>query len=168
MANVTVHKTSPAPTKKETEIGETTPRASLVWNPFRMFRGFFDFDPFRAIAPFEDMPTLTAAFDVKETPDAYTFIADVPGIKNADLDVSLSGRQLTIRGKRESKKEEKGEQLYSCERSFGSFLRSFTLPDDANVEQIKAETTDGVLTITVGKTPGTPTKKIEIAEKKPS
>lgn len=78
---------------------------------------------------FGEEPGFSAAFEVKETKEAFIFKADLPGIKAEDLDVVLTQNRLTIRGKREAEKSEKGETFYTFERSYGSFARSFTLPE---------------------------------------
>ncbi|RPH67941.1 MAG: Hsp20/alpha crystallin family protein, partial [Myxococcaceae bacterium] len=71
-----------------------------------------------------------------------------------------------VSGKREEAKEESGETYYACERSYGSFTRSFTLPEGSNPEHIHADLKAGVLTIGVPKNPETKTKKVEIKAEK--
>jgi len=100
-------------------------------------------NPFRA--------KLMTAFDVKDTPEAFVFQADVPGLQEKDIEVQLQGNRLTIRGKRESEREQPGYTYYAYERSFGSFARSFTLPDSADAEKCNASLCDGVLTVMVPK-----------------
>src|SRR5687767_5545509 len=63
----------------------------------------------------------TPDFDVKESKESYVFIADLPGVKEKDIEISVAGCRLSVRGKRELEKEEKADTYYSCERSFGSF-----------------------------------------------
>jgi HSP20 family protein len=131
------------------------------WEPWRVMRSLLSWDPFRELGsslltPYQygkaGETELGAAFDVKETPEAFVFYADVPGLKEKDLDIQVSGNRLTIRGKRETElKEEIGHTYYACERSFGSFARSFTLPDSADIEKCSADLKDGVLTLTVAK-----------------
>lgn len=148
---------------------EPEKRASITqsqsWEPFRIFRHLLDWDPFRQMAPLVAQGQLAFApdFDVKETKDQYVFRADMPGVKASDLDVSMAGGRLTISGKRESEREEKGETYYASERSYGSFFRAFTLPEGANASAVNADLRDGVLTVSVAKLPEVQAKKIPVA-----
>ncbi len=126
-------------------------------------RELMRWDPFRAMAPAlsferECMPS----FEVRETPEQYLFQADVPGMKQDDVQVSLTGNRLQIAGKREAEKETKDETVYLYERSYGSFSRSFTLPDGIDAAHTKSELKDGVLTIAVPKLPAAKPQKIEV------
>jgi len=123
------------------------------WEPARVMRALLSWDPFREMSPsvFGHEQQLMTAFDVKDTPEAFVFQADVPGLQEKDIEVQLHGNRLTIRGKRESEQEKPGHTYYTYERSFGSFARSFTLPESADAEKCNASLTDGVLTVTVPK-----------------
>ena len=135
-----------------------------TWEPSRWIARMMGFDPFREMAPFfpEERSTFEPAFEVKETKDGYLFKADVPGIKPSDLDVSLTGNRLTISGKREAEREDKGETYYTYERSYGSFARSFTLPEGVNATEVRADLNDGVLSVLLPKTPEAQPKQIPI------
>jgi HSP20 family protein len=77
--------------------------APETWDPWRTMRSLLSWDPFREMAPFpvvEDRAMLSPAFDVKETKDAYLFKADVPGIPEKDLEVTITGNRLNISGTR--------------------------------------------------------------------
>ena len=89
--------------------------------------------------------------DVKETPEAYEFIVDIPGVDPKDIEVSLKNGQLCIKGERRSEelKEEENYRHRECE--YGSFMRVFSLPDDANEEQIEAKSDRGRVRIVVGR-----------------
>jgi HSP20 family protein len=100
---------------------------------------------------------------VKETKESFVFKADLPGIKEQDLEVTVAGNRLTVAGKREAEKEEKNETVYAYERSFGSFTRSFTLPEQADTDHIKAELKNGELTLVVPKTLASVAKRIPVA-----
>jgi HSP20 family protein len=134
-----------------------TAPAELAWDPWRTMRALLAWDPFREMAPFpaltEREVTMNPAFDVKETKDAYLFKADVPGITEKDLEVTMTGNRLTVTGKREEEKEEKGERYYTYERNYGNFTRVFTLPDGVDAEKLAAVLDKGVLTITIPKLP---------------
>ena len=122
------------------------------WEPARVMRALLSWDPFREMSPvFGREQQLMTAFDVKDTPEAYVFQADVPGLQEKDIEIQLHGNRLTIRGKRETEQKQPGHTYYTYERSFGSFARSFTLPESADTENCNAVLTDGVLTVTVPK-----------------
>jgi len=91
------------------------------------------------------------------------FKADLPGVKESDIEVSLVGNRLAISGKREGEKEEKAETYYAYERSYGSFTRTFTLPSDIDSAHIKAELKNGELTVVVPKAAAAVAKRIPVA-----
>jgi len=140
-------------------------RGSPTWDPFNALGEFMRWDPFREIAPIslkERMPEFDAAFEIKETKESYLFKADVPGIKESDLTINLGGNRLTVSGKREAEKQQETETYFSYERSYGSFTRSFTLPEGIDAEKVNANLKDGVLTIAVPKKPEAQPKKVAI------
>nr|BAA33062.1 low-molecular-weight heat shock protein [Cuscuta japonica] len=93
-----------------------------------------------------------ARIDWKETPEAHIFKADVPGLKKEEVKVEVEeGKVLQISGERSKEKEEKNDTWHRVERSSGKFLRSFRLPENAKVDQVKAAMENGVLTVTVPK-----------------
>ena len=139
------------------------------WDPIRAMRDLLRWDPFREMAPL--MPSFpafertafTPSFEVTETKDAYVFKADVPGVKAEDLEISTTGNRLQISGKRDSEQESKTDTVYTYERQYGSFSRSFTLPDGADLEHGKSELKDGVLTVAIPKRPSEQAKKIAVS-----
>lgn len=135
-----------------------------------MLRDLLSWDPFREMEPFTfaEEPAFYARFEVMEDKDHYTFKADLPGVKESELNISLTGNRLLVSGKRESSEEKKGATYYLCERSYGEFSRAFTLPEGASAEGAKAMLSDGVLTILVPKKPGAQTKQIPISSSKTS
>jgi HSP20 family protein len=134
------------------------------WDPMRWARDLLRWDPFREMMP--SFPTaelaFAPAFEVKETKDGFVFKADVPGVKEQDLDITHTGNRLTITGKREAEHEEKSDTYYASERSYGSFTRAFTLPDGVDGDHVRAELNAGVLTIVVPKLPEAQPKKISV------
>ena len=102
------------------------------------------------------------AFEVKETPDAYLFKADLPGVKEGDLEIALSGNRILISGKREAEQLEEGDTFYAYERSYGGFSRSFTLPEGADADNVRADLRDGVLSLMVAKKQEVKPKKIQV------
>ncbi len=100
---------------------------------------------------------------MKETPDAYQFKADLPGILEAELEISLEGSRLTVAGKREEESIKDGERIHLSERSHGTFSRTFTLPEDVEGEKVVAELRNGVLTLMVPKRPEVRPRKINVS-----
>ena len=134
--------------------------APLHTDPFDFARELFAWDPFSSRS--RHVTAFSPAFEVKETPEAFVVKADVPGVREEDLDISLHDSVLTVSGSRqaEERKESEGYALY--ERQFGSFSRSFSLPDIADGERIEAKLDSGVLTLTVAKKAEAKPRKIEI------
>jgi HSP20 family protein len=118
-----------------------------IWrSPFG--RSFFDVEPFRrSEAAFGSMP----AVDVTQTDKGYEITAELPGMEDKDVEVKLANGILTIRGEKRDEKEEKNKDYYVSERSFGSFERSFQVPENIDTDKISAGFEKGVLTITLPK-----------------
>jgi HSP20 family protein len=132
-------------------------------DPFSVMREMMRWDPFREAAPLTWGERGWAPdFDVRETKDSYVFKADLPGTKKEDIDISLIGNRLKVSGKREDEEETRGDTYYACERSYGSFVRTFTLPDTADTEHVSSNFDDGVLTLVVPKTAESKARKIQI------
>jgi len=91
------------------------------------------------------------AADISETDKEYLVKAELPGVKREDVKVTQEDGVLTIEGERKYEKDEKGEKTHRVERFYGTFSRSFSLPDDADMTSIKAETKDGVLNVHIPK-----------------
>jgi HSP20 family protein len=122
-------------------------------------------DPFGTMMPYGNERTFSPSFEVRETKDAFLFKADLPGMKEEDVDIEMHGNRLTISGKREAEHEEKdGDTVYAYERSYGSFCRAFTLPDNVDTENVSCDLKDGVLTLAVPKKAGPQPKKIAIGK----
>jgi len=134
------------------------------WDPFRLMDSLLRWEPYQeaAAARRGEQVAFVPRFDVKETKDAFHFKADLPGVNDSDVDISLSGNQLTITGKREAEQQQTGENFFMMERSYGSFSRSFALPTSADVEKIKADLRNGVLTIELPKRAESQPRKISV------
>jgi HSP20 family protein len=118
---------------------------------------------------FGELPTLafpragwTPRLDVAETKDTVTVKAEVPGLEAKDLDISISGEVLTIKGEKRQEKEEKDEHRHLVERSYGAFARSVQLPAPVAGDKAKATFKNGILTITLQKTEESKRKSIPI------
>lgn len=92
--------------------------------------------------------------DICESDGTYLFKADLPGMNRQDVSVTLQGDTLTIQGERKRESEEKRPHFHRIERSYGSFSRSFSLPEDADPKAIHAHCEDGELTISIAKKAG--------------
>jgi HSP20 family protein len=123
----------------------------------RLFEESFDFPGWRRMEPFSG-----PAVDVAETNDHYVVKASLPGIKADDLDISVTGNTLTIKGQVEDEKTISEEQYHLRERRYGSFARAITLPASVNAESIKATYQDGVLTLTAPKSEDDKRKRITV------
>jgi len=104
----------------------------------------------------------TPAVDIKETDTAFHIVADVPGVDPKDIEIHMENGTLTIKGERESKKEDTKEGYKRVERSYGSFYRSFNMPDTADAEKIAAKSHNGVLEVTIPKQEKVQARKIEV------
>jgi HSP20 family protein len=91
--------------------------------------------------------------DVRESTEAITVEAELPGVDEKDVTVTLANGVLTIRGEKKQEKEEKSESYHLTERSFGSFERSIRLPDTIDDAKVEAKFDKGVLKITAAKKP---------------
>jgi HSP20 family protein len=137
------------------------------WDPFERMRDLMQFDLFQDLPRRWLMDQAPSAsymprFDVREEKECFTIKADMPGIKEADVDISITGNRLTISGKREEEKVDESKSYYTRERSYGSFSRAFTLPETIDADQIRAAMQDGVLEMTIPKRAESQPKKIAL------
>jgi HSP20 family protein len=93
----------------------------------------------------------TPLVDMLETPDAYIFRAELPGVGKKNISIEIQGRRLRLSGERQLESEPRLAAYHSVERAHGPFHRSFDLPDDAALEKTEARYEDGILEITVPK-----------------
>jgi HSP20 family protein len=161
---------------------EKLPASAAAWHPFENLRNemnrlFDDFDrgfwrsPFRSslfdVVPFVQrqlaIPTVPAV-DVAEKDNAYEITAELPGLDEKNVEVKLVNGNLTIKGENQEETEEKKKDYYLHERHFGSFERSFAIPEGVDAESIEATFKKGVLTVKLPKKPGAikPEKKIAV------
>jgi HSP20 family protein len=172
-----------AATKMPVKTEERAPErgtALEAWRPFESLRReidrlFEDFDrdfwraPFRRslfdVEPFwrREWTMAAPAVDIVEKDNAYEVTAELPGIDEKNIEVKLSDGGLTIRGEKKEEKEEKKKDYYLHERHFGSFERSFRLPETVDTDKIEASFKKGVLTVTLPKTAAAQKKEKKIA-----
>lgn len=128
------------------------------FDPFRQMRelekSFYNYPSNEGVSGF--VPVV----NTREADNAFHIDVDLPGVKKDDIKVDLQKDVLTISGERKTKEEIKEEDYYKVETSFGKFTRSFTLPDNADVENIEAKTVDGVLEVTIPKLDENRNKKV--------
>jgi HSP20 family protein len=126
-------------------------------------RNMLGMDPSRELT---DIEGTTLGFwpkvEMKETKDSIVCSVDVPGIKEKDVSVVVSGNQLTVSGKRESDKRDQNDTFYTYERHYGTFKRTLTLPETVDVEHVAAALEDGVLSIVLPKKSEHAAKRIAV------
>ena len=166
--------------KTSTDLTKT-PAASEswpgLWNSFRSeldslfnrFDGGFGLPAMRRLTDIEPFwsrvssGTLLPAIDLVEDDKAYTVSAELPGLDEKDVAVSVSGDLHVLKGEKSEEKEEKEKNRYLPERSYGAFERSFRLPDNVERDKIDAKFAKGVLTVTLPKSKAAaPDKKIHV------
>ena len=149
-------------------------RGLIPWGIFReleaMSRRFDDisgrpFLPLWRRLPTEERKWLPA-IEVFEKEDKFVVKAELPGMKEEDVDVSVSDDILTIKGEKKAENEVKEEDCYCCERSYGSFFRSIALPSNIDTKKIEASYENGVFEVSLLKVAEVKPKKISIAAKK--
>jgi HSP20 family protein len=135
----------------------------FAFGPFRLPRSLFDTEPFwRADPSLVKMP----AVDIADSDKAYEITAELPGMDEQNVEVKFANGVLTIKGEKKEEKEEKQKDYHLSERRFGSFQRSFTVPDGIDSDKIDAIFKDGVLTVMLPKTVEAQKKEKQIAVKK--
>jgi HSP20 family protein len=144
------------------------------WNPFREMEdiqrrmtSLFDWSPFRRSALTTEDETITVPewaplVDIAEDEKEYLIKVELPEVQKDDVKVTVESGTLTISGERKAEKEEKGRKFHRVERYYGRFERSFTIPDDAESDNVKAEFKDGVLRVHLAKSEKARPKQIEV------
>lgn len=108
------------------------------------------------------MSDWTPSVDVIETPEEYQIKAELPEVRRDDVKLSVTDHVLRLEGERRTEKEEKHKRFHRVERSYGSFMRTFALPENVDVAKIRAEFKDGMLYVRVPKTASSATKATNI------
>jgi HSP20 family protein len=161
------------PFKTPSEIEKWGPRAG--WTPFRemdrmLERMHMEMERLlnggvTRFTPGEEPMTLaewSPCVDITEDDNEFVVKAELPEVKKEEVKVTIEGDVLTLRGERKVEKEAKGKKYHRVERSYGSFERSFTLPEATDATKIRSEFKDGVLTVHLPKNPNAKPKAIEI------
>jgi HSP20 family protein len=144
------------------------------WNPFREMEdmqrrvsSMLDLNPFRRSSLTTDdenisVPEWAPLVDIAEDEREYLIKVELPEVKREEVKVTVEGGTLTIAGERKAEKEEKGRKFHRVERYYGRFERSFSIPDDAEAANVKAEFKDGVLRVHLAKSEKARPKEIEV------
>ncbi len=133
-------------------------KINLCFRPFRMIRtGMFD-NFFRRGTTFG----MGWRPNIAENDIDIIIKAEIPGIDPKDIDISLAGETVTIKGEKKEEKENKGKHYHRVERSYGSFTRTIDLPTPVMTDKVKAEDHHGVLEITLPKMEKSKAKKISV------
>ncbi len=131
-----------------------------LWSPFS--RSIFDLRP---TWPAEANWGKAPAVDVAEKDKEYEITAELPGMDQSNVEVKLSNGVLTIKGEKKEEKEEKKKDYYMSERRYGSFQRTFQVPDGVDADKVEASFKNGVLTVMLPKTPEAQKQEKKIAIK---
>ena len=121
----------------------------------------FDPESFRLFPRFHDVTM--PAVDVVEEDRRFEITAELPGLSEKDIEVSMSDQSLTIKGEKKQEKEEKKKDFYLSERYYGAFRRTFSLPEGVDSDKIDATFKDGILTINLPKTAAARKKEKKVA-----
>ncbi|MBU6496888.1 MAG: Hsp20/alpha crystallin family protein [Rhodospirillales bacterium] len=154
-------------------VQKTIPAAAGTVDIWQSFRTEMDrlFDRFtlgfgmtpHSLSPLQASFGVAApAVDIVEDDAGLKITAELPGMTERDIEVSLSGGRLTLKGEKRQEREETAKDYYLSERSYGRFQRSFLLPDDVEADKLEASFANGVLTVSVPKVARPATKKIEV------
>ena len=158
------------------EKQEVSIMALMKWAPSRemerLFEEFFE-DPlvpgFRRRLPmwrrFRDLEGVSPAVDMIDKKNEIVVKAEVPGVDKDDINISLTDNTLTIKGSTKKEKEEKDEDYYYSEISYGSFARTLTLPEKVQADKVKASFKNGILEIHLPKSPESKAKDIKVEVK---
>lgn len=136
-------------------------QVSRYRDPLALARDLLSWDPFYGGQP---ASAFSPPVEIKETNEAFVLKADLPGVAEDDLDIAVHNNVLTISGSRRAEERKEGEGYALYERQFGSFSRSFALPEMADGERIEAKLDRGVLTLTIGKKAEAKPRKITVGK----
>jgi HSP20 family protein len=129
---------------------------------FPSLRRMFDAEPM--FRPTTSLTMPTPAIDIAEEPTLYRLTAELPGMSEQEIELVLAGDTITLKGEKKQESEQKDKNYTMSERSYGSFQRSFSLPDGVDRDKIDASFAKGVLTVTLPKTTAASaqSKKIDV------
>jgi len=144
-------------------------RNKNAFDPFELLRDFqteldhFFTGPIQRTGTWEG--ALHPEIEVEENEKEYILTADLPGMRKDDFNISVEGSHVTLSGERKVEAQKKDKGYHYCERRYGSFSRSLTLPRDIKADEVKAAYKDGVLQVTLPKSEKDRVKKIDVEVK---
>ena len=145
--------------------------ALIRWDPFREMSSLQErmnrlMSDFRTRSPFGEEEMAQGAWipavDIYETKDSIMLNVELPGVTKEDMALEVKDNTLTIKGEKRLEKDLKEENFHRMERTYGSFMRSFTLPSTVHQEKVKAKFKDGILEITLPKAEEAKPKQIRV------
>ena len=146
----------------ETNFWAPTNSPINAWRDMETLMSRFFAEPFFSRQGESAIGEWMPSVDLKETDDSFIVKMEAPGVEPKDLDISLAGNRLFIRGEKKEESEKKGENFHHVERRFGTFSRAVELPSSIDEDKVSADYDKGVFTITVKKQAATKPKKITI------
>lgn len=132
--------------------GEESPFLTLRTEMDRVFHEFWKDFPYLSLSETGRQGAFSPRVDVTDTEDAFKVAAEVPGMDEKDFEVTLAKDSLTIKGEKKEEKEERMNDCYRMERSYGSFVRTIPLPTEIDTTKVQASLKKGVLVVTLPKT----------------
>jgi HSP20 family protein len=150
-------------------IARTNGGTASTRDPFALARELFSWDPFLRIdwpARQQGGASFAPAFNVVEKEGGYFISADLPGVREEDMDVTVQDNHLIVSGSRKTEERKEGENYFVFERRSGNFSRVFALPENADGESVVADLTNGVLEIRVSKRESARPRKVQLGRGK--
>jgi HSP20 family protein len=148
--------TDQTPTRRQTH--------DQMLHPYQVMNALLGWNPFRDESPLDRGRGFSPALEIRETKDAYVLKADIPGVKDSDIDLTVTGSEVTIAGRRDPDNAEDGAQFFAMERGYGAFSRTFAVSDGADLEGLTADLSNGVLTLRIPKRPEVQPRKISLGK----
>ena len=149
------------PWRNKGREGALAPLADLRHEIDRMFESFTR-DPWGSLSELGVSRQWLPAIDIEENAQEVIVRAEVPGVDPNELEITVTGNRLTLSGEKKETTERKDKDIYQSETRYGSFTRMVELPSGVDTNDISAESSNGIVTITLKKTAASTTKKIQV------
>jgi len=143
--------------------------SGVARDPFAIARDLLSWDPFFRldwpVRQTQGAATYVPAFNVVEKSDGYYITADLPGVRDEEVDVTVQDNHLIISGGRSAEERKEGENYFIYERRYGNFSRAFALPDNADSDSVDADLNNGVLEVRVAKRESAKPRKVALSQR---